>query len=104
MNSFAFENIDSSNFFDNEEMTSSLESLIEDPKGPDFSSLDIVDRVGSSKHPVFDVYCPNTNNHYALKCFPIKNGKLSSCYLNSIRFAGLFHPNIVSSIAHQDEQ
>jgi len=46
----------------------------------------------------------STQIMFALKIFPYQAGKISSFYLNEIRFSKLLHPNIVSMFYHDDKR
>jgi serine/threonine protein kinase len=65
--------------------------------------LTFIKLIGSAKFLVYLTQSQSTQEYFAMKLFPLHNGKVLPFYYNEIRFAHLCHPNVIS-IVHYDER
>ena len=54
--------------------------------------------------PVYLVHCEAVNQQFAMKVFPYKDGKVSSCFLTEARFSKLNHQNVIKTIGYEQNQ
>lgn len=67
-------------------------------------SMLIAKQLNQSNASIFLTYTPLFNHYHALKVFSHKNGKVSSTFLNEVRFAGLNHKNVISIVHHEENK
>ena len=76
---------------------------IDKTKSEDFEDLDVVKLISKAKFPVYLVFCPSNNEHYALKVFNFLENKIHPYFANEARFSFLNHPNIIKMILAQEK-
>jgi len=76
---------------------------IEENNADDFEDLDVVRLISKAKFPVYLVFCPSTNQHYALKVYSFLKKQAHPYFVNEARFSFLNHPNVIKIILAQEK-
>ena len=67
-------------------------------------NFQIINKLGSSKVPVYLIHSSEQQQYFALKLFPYDEDRINTAYLNEFRFRALSHPNVISVVRTHDKQ
>lgn len=79
-------------------------SNVETQKSSKFGGLVILNQINQATFPVFLASSASSEQNFALKLFPYKNGKMSPFFVNEAQFAGLSHQNVISTVHFESEK
>jgi len=69
-----------------------------------FPNFDFVRKLNDSRFPVYQVFCHDTAQMYALKVFPLNGDLISSSFITESKLKRFSHPNIISHVHSQEKQ